>query len=303
MSQSKAILFADISGSSALYKSTGNQCAKEVVDFLLGSLTSLVSANGGQIIKNIGDEIMTCFDNCQDCVQTATEMQLKFCNLVQQPDLALSIGIGFGEVISDNDDLFGEAVNDAAYLTHVAKGGQILLTESVYKKLGEVAKVNAKGFDRVVIKGAMHESLIYRFFWQSERTTDSETRLMSVEMVMQELETMVLQVTYRQQVFSLMSAHTPFYLGRDENKCQLRIEADQVSRQHCQIKFSRGKFVLVDHSTNGCYVTTADKGELYIRREEYPLIGKALLSLGVSARLAQGDIIELALVPGKSELL
>jgi len=108
---------------------------------------------------------------------------------------------------------------------------------------------------------------------------------------------MVLQVTYRQKIISLTSSQTPFYLGRDENKCQLQIEADQVSREHCQIKYSRGKFVLVDHSTNGCYVTTRDKGELYIRREEYPIIGKALLSLGVSAQSALDDIIELSLMP------
>jgi class 3 adenylate cyclase len=310
MSQSKAILFADISGTSALYKNSGNQCAKEMVDYLLNSLTSLVSENHGQIIKNIGDEIMTCFDNCQDCIKTAIEMQLKFCSLLQQPDLALSIGIGFGEVITDKEDLFGEAVNDAAHLTHVAKGGQILLTESVYRGLDEVAKINANEFDRVVIKGAMYESLIYRYFWQNERVDDSEKRLMSAdsetlfmsaEMVEQELESMFLQVTYKQQVFLLESSQLPFYFGRDENKCQLQIEVEQVSRQHCQIKFSRGKFVIVDHSTNGCYVTTLDRGEHYIRREEYPILGKAILSLGVSAQLGLDDIIELSIIPAKDK--
>lgn len=302
MKQSKAILFADISGSSALYKSSGNQCAKEMVDYLLDSLTSLVCDNHGQIIKNIGDEIMTCFDDCQDCINTAIEMQLKFCDLVQQPDLALSIGIGFGEVITDKKDLFGEAVNDAAYLTHVAKGGQVLLSESVYKKLDEVTKINANEFDRVIIKGGKYESLIYRYCWQNERVSDSETRMMSVEMIMQELESMVLQITYKQQVITLESNQLPFYFGRDEKKCQLQIKAEQVSRQHCQIKFSRGKFVIVDHSTNGCYVTASDNVEHYIRREEYPIIGKTLLSLGVKAKLGIDDIIELSIMSAKEKL-
>ncbi|WP_353540022.1 adenylate/guanylate cyclase domain-containing protein [Colwellia sp. KU-HH00111] len=299
MKQLKAILFADISGSSALYKSTGNQSAKEMVDFLLDSLTSLVFENNGQIIKNIGDEIMTCFDTCQDCIKTANEMQLKFCSLLQQPDLALSIGVGFGEVITDKNDLFGEAVNDAAHLTHVAKGGQILLTDSVYKELGEATKNNINEFDRVIIKGAMHPSLIYRYFWQNKRDVDSETRIMSVEQIMQELESMVLQITYKQQVIILESNKLPFYFGRDEKKCQLKIEADQVSRQHCQIKFSRGKFVLVDHSSNGCYITASDNVEHYIRREEYPIIGNILLSLGVKAQSGISDIIALSIKPMK----
>ena len=301
MKQSKAILFADISGSSALYKSSGNQCAKEMVDYLLDSLTSLVIDNHGQIIKNIGDEIMTCFDNCPDCIKTAIEMQLKFCDLIPQQGLALSIGIGFGEVITDKKDLFGEAVNDAAHLTHVAKGGQILLTESVYKELDEITKVNANEFDRVIIKGAQHESLIYRYFWQNKQVADSETRMMSVETLMQALESMVLQITYKQQTFSLESSQLPFYFGRDEKKCQLQVDANQISRQHCQIKFSRGKFVIVDHSTNGCYVTASDNVEHYIRREEYPILGKVRLSLGVKAQLGLDDIIELSIMSSQNK--
>jgi adenylate cyclase len=295
MSQFKAILFADISGSSALYKSSGNQGAKEIVDFLLDAMGVIVRNNNGEIIKSIGDEIMTCFDDCNSCLTAATEMQMKFNSILQQPELGLSVGFGFGEVICDKNDIFGEAVNDAAYLTHVAKGGQILLSESVFNHLDLKAKSKASEFDRVKMKGANSESNIYRYAWQGGRVTDSETQLMSVEMVVQELGSTVLELNYNGEVISITKEQTPFYLGRDEHKCDLQVDAEQVSRQHCQINFSRGKFVLVDHSTNGCYITSANKGEMYIRREEYPLIGDSSLSLGVRSEMAPFDIIDLSL--------
>jgi class 3 adenylate cyclase len=295
MSQIKAILFADISGSSALYKSSGNQSAKEIVDFLLDAMGLIVSNNNGLIIKSIGDEIMTCFEDCNSCLNAATEMQLKFNSILQQPELGLSVGIGFGEVICDKNDVFGEAVNDAAYLTHVAQGGQILLSESVFNLLDLKMKAKVSEFDRVIMKGANSESNIYRYAWQGGRVSDSETQLMSVEMVIQELGSAVLELNYNGEIITISSEQTPFYLGRDEHKCNLIVDAEQVSRQHCQIKFSRGKFVLVDHSTNGCYITTANKGEMYIRREEYPLIGDASLSLGIRSEMAPFDIIDLSL--------
>jgi len=296
MSQLKAILFADISGSSALYKTSGNQNAKQIVDFLLDTLAQIVTANNGKVIKSIGDEIMTCFDDCQDCLKAATEMQLKINSMSQQADLAISIGIGFGEVICDKQDLFGEAVNDAAYLTQIAQGGQILLNLGVYDQLNELSKIKVSEFDRVIIKGASVESLIYRYFWHEERSNDSETRLMSVDQVVHGLETVKLELTYKAQTIILTSDQTPFYLGRDGQKCDLKVEAESVSREHCQIKFSRGKFVLCDHSSNGCYITSSNKGEMYIRREEYPLLGKSVLSLGVRAAITPSNVIGVSLL-------
>ncbi len=299
ISYSKAILFADISGSSALYKNVGNQNAKQIVDFVLTALSQLVIDNHGEIVKNIGDEIMTCFDDTHSCMLVANTMQRQFSHLVQKPDLALSIGIGFGDVIIDNNDLFGEAVNDAAYLTHLAQGGQVLLSESVFEKLDESIMRNTQEFDRVVIKGANSESIIYRYFWQDdkikENITDSETRLMSVDKVLSGITSEQIQLTYKGIHYLIRSEDTPYYIGRDEMKCDLKVQADQVSREHCRINFSRGKFVLVDHSTNGCYVKSVDKDEMYIRREEYPLLNNTTLSLGVRIGEDNHDIIEITL--------
>jgi hypothetical protein len=46
----------------------------------------------------------------------------------------------------------------------------------------------------------------------------------------------------------------------------MRLEADLASRAHCRLEYNRGKFILVDQSTNGTFVCTQDGKEVYLRR-------------------------------------
>jgi len=73
---------------------------------------------------------------------------------------------------------------------------------------------------------------------------------------------------------------TPYTIGRDLNKVNLRMEHSVCSREHCHIEFRRGKYVLIDHSTNGTYVHEENKTPIYLRREEAPLQGKGVISVG-----------------------
>lgn len=52
-----------------------------------------------------------------------------------------------------------------------------------------------------------------------------------------------------------------------------------ASREHIRFESRRGKFVLLDTSTNGTYVETAE-GDFYLRREELVLRGTGKISLG-----------------------
>ena len=287
----KAILFADISGSSALYKKQGNLAAKTIVDTHLQSLASLIEQAKGQVIKTIGDEVMCCFDDCDRCLYTAIQIQKTIEDKFREDHIQLSIGIGFGEVLSDKGDIFGEAVNDAAHLTHLAKGGQILISQSCWMQLEPAMQMSAREFDQIKLKGAQHESTIYRVYWQAGESQESETQLMLSKMVNEQLNLASLSVGYQGQTYEISQNQTPFVIGRDARKCDLLIEGSQVSREHCKIDFQRGKFVLIDHSTNGCYLSPTGKDEFYIRREEYPLLDTIQLSLGISVKDNSKDAI------------
>lgn len=289
----KAILFADISGSSALYKKVGNIKAKQIIDSLLEQQHQLILSSKGKVIKNIGDEVMACFDDCDIALSTAAALQRNFDNSAQKYHLRLSIGMGFGEVLEDSGDIFGDAVNDAAFVTKVASGGQILLTEGVWKNLEVRNRSMIREFDEIKFKGAAQVSTVYRLYWQEKESSQSETRLMSGKVVQEPLTPEQITIEYQDKKFVISQLQTPFIIGRDQDKCDLMVLGSQVSREHCKIDFNRGKFVLVDHSTNGCFLEPQNKEAFYIRREAYPLIESAKLSLGIPIEEAEEEAIAL----------
>jgi pSer/pThr/pTyr-binding forkhead associated (FHA) protein len=59
--------------------------------------------------------------------------------------------------------------------------------------------------------------------------------------------------------------HNPVSLGRDF-QCAVIILDDLASRRHCTIEQRAGEFVLIDHSTNGTYVT--EEGETEVRLQQ-----------------------------------
>ena len=72
-----------------------------------------------------------------------------------------------------------------------------------------------------------------------------------------------------------------FSLGRGEAN-DLLINSSFASRVHAVIEYQRGKFVLKDQSTNGTYVRDESGHEIYLRREELPLTGRGIISLGTA---------------------
>ena len=284
-------MFADLGGSSALYKSAGNLAAKSSIDTVLNTTRKIVFHYKGEVVKTIGDELMCCFSNINDCLVAAITVQKRLSTQLQELSLCLNIGISFGETIVENSDLFGDSVNQAAHLTTLASGGQILLSQTSNQLLNHELSAFSKEFDRITYKGSQESALIYRVFWQDETNYGEETKLVGVEKKSFHDATH-LTIEYRKEQFVIDVTRTPFLIGRDEAVCDLSVEGGQVSREHCQITYSRGKFVLVDHSTNGCYLSPDNKQSIYIRREEYPLIEPISITLGLPKAKADGEEIK-----------
>jgi hypothetical protein len=92
----------------------------------------------------------------------------------------------------------------------------------------------------------------------------------------------VLKLSYGRRKMTLTRIAMPYTFGRDRGS-SLRVDADRVSRDHAHVEFRHGKFVLVDHSTNGTFVTPQGGSEVWLQRESMPLLGNGIISLGGSA--------------------
>jgi adenylate cyclase len=290
----RAVLFADISGSSALYKTKGNTKAQAIISQLLTEIQNLTVKYKGRVVKTIGDEVMVSFLAGQNCIDTAVAIQESFSNSYTEHHLTVSIGTAYGDVLLEKGDLFGETVNDAAHLTKLAKGSQILFSEAMLAELTLEQKSKAREFDWVKLKGAKQSSPIFRYYWQEETTEpQNETRFLSTDLVLQEVTRQILTLEYSNKEVVIEPKMTPYMIGRNLSTCQLVLDDTQVSREHCHISYNRGKFVLVDHSTNGCYLKPKNSLEFYLRREEFPLLENSTLSLGVPSHKSSSHLIRI----------
>ena len=76
MSQQRelCVLFADIAGSTRLYETLGDAAALRMIERCLAGLQHVTRANGGRVVKTIGDEVMAVFDTAAQGMQAASEM-------------------------------------------------------------------------------------------------------------------------------------------------------------------------------------------------------------------------------------
>ncbi len=132
-----AVLFTDLRGSTALYKSIGDTKAFEFVQNHFRYLTESVAKHHGGILKTMGDAIMATFASGSDALSAAVEMQSKW-NLFKHEygnyeTLALKIGIYEGSAIAINNkgklDYFGTTVNVAGRLQKYSNGNDIIISE------------------------------------------------------------------------------------------------------------------------------------------------------------------------------
>lgn len=280
--QRQAVMFADVSGSSGLYKSLGNTLAKQSVDKTLGTLKTLTGEHRGVVVKTLGDEVMARFDSAELACKAAIAMQKAV--HVSSQGLAIRIGIAFGDTLLDPEgDIFGDVVNDAAAVAHIARANQIVVTARVVEQLEETLSSYCQSFDRVQLKGSHSAQTIYRILWETPTLALNATRMMSVHDIDEHLAQQSLWLTCDQQQLQITPDITPFSLGRDIERVKLVINSPRASREHCDILYRRGKYVLADHSTNGTYLLHEEAREpLYIRREEAPLTGRGYIGLGQS---------------------
>lgn len=284
-------MFADVSGSSALYKRLGNRDAKAIVDDAVSAMAAATIVHDGIVVKTLGDEIMARFDDANVACKVAMAIQQRTSREYADIGLAIRIGIAFGETVVTPNDVFGDTVNDAAFVAHIARANQIVLTQGVVDTLTAEMFDQCQLFDRVNIKGDGHKTVIYRLAWEAASQQDFATQVLPIQEVTRYITNFKLTLQQGSRTITLLPEQTPFAIGRDLSKVHLCIDSALCSREHCHIEFRRGKYVLVDHSTNGTFVCQDDKAPIYLRREETTLQGQGFIGIGQTTNVKDAWII------------
>lgn len=271
------ILFADISGSTALYERLGDAAAQRTIGYTLEKIGAMVATHHGAIVKSIGDELMCCFENTSDALHASCAIHD---TLDQQTDpggmrLAVRIGIHYGPAIRKDNDLFGDAVNVAARVTALAKAQQTLTTAQTVEALAPADRSMTRSLSQTPVKGKVELLALHEVIWRQENLT--VLHLSRTQSMGGASNRLVLRHAGR--TLAIGGGGAAFTLGRDV-ACQLQVQSTLASRQHGKIEHRMGKFVFVDHSANGTYISLPDIDNLFLRREELPLFGSGIISCG-----------------------
>lgn len=275
-----AVLFADISSSAQLYDSLGDTVALQKIGGSISVLAELVAENHGKVIKTIGDEIMSTFPGADTAVLAAAAMQETVTKTFPQggTEIQFCIGVHYGQVVVEEDDVFGDTVNIAARLVKLANPGQILTTRATIDVLPTDLSSRTRHLGSFPIQGKREMMKVYEVL-PSEARRDPELTLASADNLKLEMPNFYLLLRHREKEIRLHEEGRTILMGRDPGH-ELVIDDQLASRNHASIEYSHGKFVLEDHSTNGTFVLTHEGETLHLHREKFLLRGKGQISLG-----------------------
>jgi class 3 adenylate cyclase len=153
--------FADLSGFTALTQQLTPVELSSLLNEFSATVSDVVHADGGRVVKFIGDEVMWVSSTPERLARAAVD-------LVDHPkareaQMLVRAGLDYGTVLAVGGDYFGNAVNRAARLVAAAEPGQILASAAVCDELPEWPAVlqeplTLKGFDEPVTAYDLHAS-------------------------------------------------------------------------------------------------------------------------------------------------
>jgi adenylate cyclase len=244
-----AVLFADVVGSTRLYELLGDHAARDMIVLCVDLMRQATERNRGTVVKTIGDEILAIFPTGNDAVNAAAEMQHDIGShpslTVDGHQIAIRVGCHFGPVVLQDRDIFGSSVHTANRMTSQAKAGQIILTADTVRRLSPEWKKCTRQIDVAAVRGRSEEMELFEVLWQQEDATN-----------------MLPSIALGAKVGTRARRLRLSYLG------------------HARIEVERNRFVLIDQSTNGTFVTTQEGRESFARRDSVTLEGRGMIGLG-----------------------
>ena len=136
-----------------------------------------VAAHNGRIVKLIGDGTIVEFGSVVDAVNCALSVQRSVPlpdATGRQPPIVLRIGINLGDVIMENDDIYGDGVNIAARLEPLAEPGGICVSSIVHESVGNRIEVRFQDGGDISVKNIDRPIRVWK--WHPGKTDVAANR-------------------------------------------------------------------------------------------------------------------------------
>ena len=161
-----AILAADMVGYSRLMEADETGTHARLRTHRLELIDPAIAKHNGRLIKTAGDGMLVEFPSVADAVACAVEIQRSIAQRDSNPasdgEIRFRIGINLGDVISEDDDIFGDGVNVAARLQELAEPGGICVSGAIRDQAGDRLGVEFEDLGEQSVKNLTRPIRVFR---------------------------------------------------------------------------------------------------------------------------------------------
>jgi class 3 adenylate cyclase len=287
MTATTTVMFADLTGSTGVFESLGNEAATQTITALTHWISKAVQFHGGRVVKTLGDGVLAVFPEGRGAVMAVVQLQREHARRqsARGPahQMELQVGLDCGDIVEVDGDCYGDAVNVASRLSDLSGARQIWATDSVVGQLEPPAGCRFHALGMVPIRGKAQERNLFRIDWEEDTSTDMMT-LPAYEpgsgRQAKPAPDGTIELRSLDLVADFATDDLPIHMGR-AREAEFVVHDPRVSRLHARIEWRNNAFVLVDLSSYGtCVRFTNAPTVLKLRREDTVLHDNGEIALG-----------------------
>ncbi len=319
MTNPRCVLVAEIVGGDRLVTRLGEAETTRALDRCLNRIDLAIGSGNGEIVARDRSAVIATFEECDDGVLAACEAIDRVRKLppVSGTQMQLRIGVHYGEA----ENGIGEGVEGARLILQACNADQSMASALVVNELKAVVR-------KLASAEAFHDIVLDRLPWPVFMIgTHSTTTILSPSAPaplprpepsspLTSLKPIPLaepasaapspsspspspgprmRLKHQHDILFVDGSRPVILLGRELGNDIVIIDP-RASRQHARIERRREGFLLIDESTNGCFVLIEGQEEQCLKGASLPLTGSGRFGCGFSSREFENDLVFFELV-------
>jgi len=165
------ILSADVVGYSRLMEDD-EEATIQTLNAHRNSMSKLIEQHSGRVVDMTGDNLMAEFSSVVDAVKCAVEIQKEInernVDLQENRRMPFRIGVNLGDIVEEDDRIYGDGVNIAARLEGMAEGGGICISGTAYDQLKNKLELGYEYLGEHIVKNIAAPVRVYKVLMEPE---------------------------------------------------------------------------------------------------------------------------------------
>jgi len=160
-----AILSADVEGYSRLMEDDEDATIRTLTIYR-ELISTLIQKHRGRVVDSPGDNLLAEFGSVVDGVRCAVEIQeelrVRNAELPENRKMQFRIGVNLGDVVEEEERIYGDGINIAARVEGLAEGGGICISGAVYDSIKNKLSLSYESLGEHTVKNIKEPVRVYR---------------------------------------------------------------------------------------------------------------------------------------------